>query len=138
MTMILLRRRHVCLREHICEKFLQDRRCENGKRQNNNFPVLSASVQILQIRMMWQPVLNTEWLSNIHKKCFVWASCTMHICTSDHIDVSKINDLAKSIAVRHLDDAYMIYCDNNKQAISRHDIACYKQTSRIISIVVQI
>ena len=46
-----------------------------------------------------------------------------HICTSDHIDVSKINDLAKSIAVRHLDDAYMIYCDNKKQAISRHDIA---------------
>ena len=52
MTMIHLRCRHVCLREHICEKFLQDRRCENGKRQNNNFPVLSASAQILQIRMM--------------------------------------------------------------------------------------
>ena len=62
----------------------------------------------------------------------------LYICTSDHIDVSKINDLAKSIALRHLDDAYMIYWDNNKQAISRLDIAWNKQTSRTISIVVKI
>ena len=43
-TVIHLRCRHVCLREHICEKFLQDRRCENGERQKIHFPVLSASI----------------------------------------------------------------------------------------------
>ena len=68
MTVIHLRCRHVCLREHICEKFLQDRRCENGKRQNNNFPVLSASAQILQIRMLcnlyWTPIGYLIFITN--------------------------------------------------------------------------
>ena len=82
MTVIHLRCRHVCLREHICEKFLQDRRCENGKRQKNHFPVLSASAQILQIRMMcnlyWTPTGYLIFITNASYEHLV-------LCTSVHL-----------------------------------------------------